>query len=145
MNEKKIILGIETSCDETGVSIIEEDKNGKIKILSNVVSSQFDIHKEFGGVVPELAARSHVEKIDLITKKAINDSGVNLNDVSAIASIDSLYLPAPHIVQVLDAESAYLPAIHTKQSDMLSCMFTSEASSSKYLPASQLKQSSIES
>ena len=86
MNEKKIILGIETSCDETAVSIIEEDKNGKIKILSNVVSSQFNIHKEFGGVVPELAARSHVEKIDLIAKKAINESGVNLNDVSAIAS-----------------------------------------------------------
>ncbi len=86
MNEKKIILGIETSCDETAVSIIEENKNGKIKILSNVVSSQFDIHKEFGGVVPELAARSHVEKIDLIAKKAINESGVNLNDVSAIAS-----------------------------------------------------------
>ena len=86
MNEKKIILGIETSCDETAVSIIEEDKNGKIKILSNVVSSQFDIHKEFGGVVPELAARSHVEKIDLIAKKAINESGVDLNDVSAIAS-----------------------------------------------------------
>ena len=86
MNEKKIILGIETSCDETAVSIIEEDKNGKIKILSNVVSSQFDIHKEFGGVVPELAARSHVEKIDLIAKKAIDESGINLSDVSAIAS-----------------------------------------------------------
>ena len=86
MNEKKIILGIETSCDETAVSIIEEDKNCKIKILSNVVSSQFDIHKEFGGVVHELAARSHVEKIDLIAKKAINESGVNLKDVSAIAS-----------------------------------------------------------
>ena len=86
MNEKKIILGIETSCDETAVSIIEEDKNGKIKILSNIVSSQFDIHKEFGGVVPELAARSHVEKIDLIAKKAITESGVNLNDVSAIAA-----------------------------------------------------------
>ncbi len=86
MNEKKIILGIETSCDETAVSIIEEDKNGKIKILSNVVSSQFDIHKEFGGVVPELAARSHVEKIDLIAKKAITESGVNLKDVSAIAA-----------------------------------------------------------
>ena len=86
MNEKKIILGIETSCDETAVSIIEEDKNGEINILSNIVSSQFDIHKEFGGVVPELAARSHVEKIDLIAKKAIDESGVKLNEVSAIAS-----------------------------------------------------------
>ena len=52
MNEKNIILGIETSCDETAVSIIEEDKNDEIKILSNVVSSQFAIHEEFGGVVP---------------------------------------------------------------------------------------------
>ena len=86
MNEKKIILGIETSCDETAVSIIEEDKNGKIKILSNVVSSQFDIHKEFGGVVPELAARAHIEKIDLITKKALDESGINLNDVDAVAT-----------------------------------------------------------
>ncbi len=86
MSKKKIILGIETSCDETAVSIIEEDKDEKIKILSNVVSSQFDIHKEFGGVVPELAARSHVEKIDLITKKALDESGVSLNDISAIAS-----------------------------------------------------------
>ncbi len=86
MNEKKIILGIETSCDETAVSIIEEDKNGKIKILSNVVSSQFDIHKEFGGVVPELAARSHVEKIDLIAKKAIKKSGIGLKNITAIAS-----------------------------------------------------------
>ena len=66
--------------------VLEEDKNGKIKILSNVVSSQFDIHKEFGGVVPELAARSHVEKIDLIAKKAIDESGLDLSDVSAIAS-----------------------------------------------------------
>ena len=83
---KKIIIGIETSCDETAVSIIKESENGKVKILSNVVSSQFDIHKEFGGVVPELAARSHVEKIDLIAKKAIEESGVSITDVSAIAS-----------------------------------------------------------
>ena len=48
-------------------------------ILSNIVSSQVDIHKEFGGVVPELAARSHIEKIDLITKKAIDESGIKMN------------------------------------------------------------------
>ena len=61
MNKKITILGIESSCDETAASIIQE-KNGEINILSNIVSSQFDIHKEFGGVVPELAARAHVEK-----------------------------------------------------------------------------------
>ena len=86
MSKKPIILGIETSCDETAVSLIQEEDNGIPKILSNIVSSQFDIHKEFGGVVPELAARSHVEKIDLISKKAIKESGVQLNDISAIAA-----------------------------------------------------------
>ena len=86
MTEKPIILGIETSCDETAVSLIQDDKSGVPKILSNIVSSQFDIHKEFGGVVPELAARSHVEKIDLIAKKAIKESGVSLDKISAIAS-----------------------------------------------------------
>ena len=86
MTEKPIILGIETSCDETAVSLIQDDKSGVPKILSNIVSSQFDIHKEFGGVVPELAARSHVEKIDLIAKRAIKESGVSLDKISAIAS-----------------------------------------------------------
>ena len=86
MTEKPIILGIETSCDETAVAIIQDDESGVPKILSNIISSQFDIHKEFGGVVPELAARSHVEKIDLIAKKAIDESGVSLDKVSAIAA-----------------------------------------------------------
>ena len=86
MAEKPIILGIETSCDETAVSLIQDDESGIPKILSNVISSQFDIHKEFGGVVPELAARSHVEKIDLIAKQAIKESNVSLDKVSAIAT-----------------------------------------------------------
>ena len=66
MSKKPIILGIESSCDETAAAVIQDNENGVPKILSNVVSSQFDIHKEFGGVVPELAARAHIEKIDLI-------------------------------------------------------------------------------
>jgi len=86
MAEKPIILGIETSCDETAVSLIQDDESGIPKILSNVISSQFDVHKEFGGVVPDLAARSHVEKIDLITKQAIKQSNVSLDKVSAIAA-----------------------------------------------------------
>ena len=85
MNKSPIILGIETSCDETAVSIIQDNESGIPKILSNIVSSQFDIHKEFGGVVPELAARSHVEKINLIAKKALDESGVTLNKISAVA------------------------------------------------------------
>ena len=71
MSKKPIILGIESSCDETAAAIIEDNDKGVPKILSNIVSSQFDIHKKFGGVVPELAARSHVEKIDLITNEAL--------------------------------------------------------------------------
>ena len=75
MSKKPLILGIETSCDETAASIITENEQGIPVVLSNIVSSQIDVHKEFGGVVPELAARSHIEKIDLIVKKAIKDSG----------------------------------------------------------------------
>ena len=86
MNKNPIILGIETSCDETAVSIIQDNESGIPKILSNIVSSQFDIHKEFGGVVPELAARSHVEKINLIAKKALEESGISLDKVSAVAA-----------------------------------------------------------
>ena len=86
MKKKAIILGIESSCDETAVALIEENENGVPSILSNVVSSQVDIHKEFGGVVPELAARSHIEKIDLIAKKAIRESGKNLEDIDAVAA-----------------------------------------------------------
>ena len=85
MSKKITVLGIESSCDETAASIIQEE-SGKIKILSNIVSSQFDIHKEFGGVVPELAARAHVEKIDLIVEKAISESKIKLNEVDAIAA-----------------------------------------------------------
>ena len=86
MSKKPLILGIETSCDETAASIITESEQGKPIILSNVVSSQVNVHKEFGGVVPELAARSHIEKIDWIVQKAINDSGAKINEIDAIAS-----------------------------------------------------------
>ena len=86
MDKKPIILGIESSCDETAASIITENEQGYPKILSSIISSQVDIHKEFGGVVPELAARSHIEKIDSITKKAIDDSGIKMEEIDAVAS-----------------------------------------------------------
>tara|TARA_A100001015_G_C14954860_1_gene698318 strand:+ start:348 stop:1421 length:1074 start_codon:yes stop_codon:yes gene_type:complete len=86
MRKKTVILGIESSCDETAASVITEDEKGIPLVLSNVVSSQVDIHKEFGGVVPELAARSHIEKIDWIVQKAINDSGRKIEEIDAVAS-----------------------------------------------------------
>ena len=86
MSKKPLILGIESSCDETAASIISENDQGNPIVLSNVVSSQVDIHKEFGGVVPELAARSHIEKIDGIVQKAIVDSGIDIKEIDAVAS-----------------------------------------------------------
>ena len=84
MSKKPYILGIESSCDETAASIISENDQGNPIILSNVISSQKDVHKEFGGVVPELAARSHIEKIDWIVEKAIKDSGIKINEIDAL-------------------------------------------------------------
>ena len=86
MSKKPIILGIESSCDETAASIITENEQEIPTILSNIISSQVDIHKEFGGVVPELAARAHIEKIDLITKKAVVESGIKIEDIDAVAA-----------------------------------------------------------
>ena len=86
MSKKPLILGIETSCDETAASIITENDQGNPIVLSNIVSSQVEVHKEFGGVVPELAARSHVEKIDWIVKKAIDKSGKKISEIDAVAS-----------------------------------------------------------
>ena len=77
-----LVLGIESSCDETAAAVIENGKN----TLSNVVSSQVDIHKEFGGVVPELASRKHIEAIIPIIKKSLKDAKVNLQDINGIAA-----------------------------------------------------------
>jgi N6-L-threonylcarbamoyladenine synthase len=86
MNKKPLILGIESSCDETAAAVITENEQGTPVVLSNIISSQVKVHKEFGGVVPELAARSHIEKIDSIVKKALEDSGVKIEDIDAVAS-----------------------------------------------------------
>ena len=86
MSKKPLILGIETSCDETAASLITENEQGNPIVLSSIVSSQIDVHKEFGGVVPELAARSHMEKIDWIVQKAIDESGRKNEEIDAVAS-----------------------------------------------------------
>ena len=86
MNKKPLILGIESSCDETAASLITENEQGFPVVLSNIISSQAEVHKEFGGVVPELAARSHIEKIDWIVQKAIDDSGRKIEEIDAVAS-----------------------------------------------------------
>ena len=85
MKKQLTFLGIETSCDETAASIVREGFNGNGEILSNIVSSQVEDHKEFGGVVPEVAARAHVEKIDIIINKALTESKINIKDIDGIA------------------------------------------------------------
>jgi len=77
-----LVLGIESSCDETAAAVVENGNN----TLSNVVSSQVDIHKEFGGVVPELASRKHIETIIPIIKKSLKDAKINLQDIDGIAA-----------------------------------------------------------
>jgi len=79
--ENILILGIESSCDETSVSVV---RNGR-EVLSNVINSQIDIHKEYGGVVPEIASRCHTEVINQITKQAVKEAGIKLEDIDAIA------------------------------------------------------------
>ena len=85
MKKRALILGIETSCDETAAAILEESRESIPNLLSNIVSSQEQLHKKFGGVVPELAARSHIDKIDLIVNEALKKSGKKLKDIDAIA------------------------------------------------------------
>ena len=83
LREKKdvVILAIESSCDETAVSVV---KNGR-EVLSNIVASQIDIHKKFGGVVPEVASRNHVMAISGCYKEALKEAGISENEIDAIA------------------------------------------------------------
>ena len=86
MKKKLTFLGIETSCDETAAAVVKENTDGTGEILSNIVSSQIEEHREFGGIVPEVAARAHVEKIEFIVQKAINESNLNLENLDGIAA-----------------------------------------------------------
>ena len=81
MKKDILVLGIESSCDETAASVV---KNGR-EVLSNVIYSQIDLHKLYGGVVPEIASRKHIEKINMVVKEALSDAGVKLTDIDAIA------------------------------------------------------------
>jgi N6-L-threonylcarbamoyladenine synthase len=81
MKKDVLIMGIETSCDETAVAII---KNGR-EMVANVVASQIESHKRFGGVVPEIASRHHVEQITIVLEEAMNQAGISFQELDAIA------------------------------------------------------------
>ena len=72
-----IVSGIESSCDETSVAVV---KNGR-EVLSNVIDTQIKIHEQFGGVVPEIASRNHIEAISRVAKKALEEAGIRFEDI----------------------------------------------------------------
>ena len=95
------ILAIETSCDETGAAIYKTNKG----ILSNALFSQIDLHKQFGGVVPEIASRSHLEKIGTIVQKALDDAKITLEDIDTIAVVSKPGLPGSLLVGLCFAKA----------------------------------------
>lgn len=99
------VLGIETSCDETAASVVALDAGGAPKILSDIVLSQIEEHAAFGGVVPEIAARAHVEALDGIIEAALSDSGVDVADIDAIAATAGPGLVGGLIVGLMTAKA----------------------------------------
>jgi N6-L-threonylcarbamoyladenine synthase len=77
-----LILGIETSCDETAAAVAEDGR----RVLSSVVSSQLDLHRKFGGVVPEIASRAHLELVFPAVEECLYSSGAGINDIDAVSS-----------------------------------------------------------
>lgn len=102
MEEKDVlILAIESSCDETAAAVV---KNGRI-VLSNVISSQIDLHTLFGGVVPEIASRKHMEQINQVIEQALFEAGVTLDDITAIAVTYGPGLVGALLVGVAEAKA----------------------------------------
>ena len=103
MSEKEdvLILAIESSCDETAAAVV---KNGR-EVLSNVINTQIAIHTEYGGVVPEIASRKHIENINPVIKKALEDAGVTLDDIDAIGVTYGPGLVGALLVGVAEAKA----------------------------------------
>ncbi|HMQ95863.1 MAG TPA: tRNA (adenosine(37)-N6)-threonylcarbamoyltransferase complex transferase subunit TsaD, partial [Candidatus Saccharibacteria bacterium] len=102
------ILGIESSCDETAAAVVEDGK----RLLSNVVNTQIDIHAEYGGVIPEIAARSHLEVINPVIHKALTDAACTWDDIDAIAVTYAPGLIGSLLIGTLAART--LAIIHDK-------------------------------
>ena len=103
MSETKdvLILAIESSCDETAAAVV---KNGR-EVLSNVISSQIELHKLYGGVVPEIASRKHIEKINQVIEEALEEANVTLNDIDAIGVTYGPGLVGALLVGVAEAKA----------------------------------------
>src|SRR3982751_5307125 len=80
------VLGLETSCDETAAAVVRRASDGRVEVLSSVIASQIAAHAPFGGVVPEIAARAHVESIDAIAAKALAKAGLGYDRLTGVAA-----------------------------------------------------------
>jgi N6-L-threonylcarbamoyladenine synthase len=107
-----VILGIETTCDETAASVVERDDNGRGRIISDIVLSQVSEHAEFGGVVPEIAARAHVEALDRIIAKAMAEAQISFGELDGIAAAAGPGLIGGVIVGLTTAKA--LALVHGK-------------------------------
>ena len=101
MNEHTVILSIESSCDETAAAVTV---NGR-QVLSNVIYSQIDLHTIYGGVVPEIASRKHIEKINQVIRKALADADHTLDSIDAVAVTYGPGLVGALLVGVAEAKS----------------------------------------
>ena len=101
MEKDVLILAIESSCDETAAAVV---KNGR-DVLSNVISSQIELHKLYGGVVPEIASRKHIEKINQVITEALEESHTTLDDLDAIAVTYGPGLVGALLVGVAEAKA----------------------------------------
>ncbi|MDE2135231.1 MAG: tRNA (adenosine(37)-N6)-threonylcarbamoyltransferase complex transferase subunit TsaD [Alphaproteobacteria bacterium] len=104
------VLGIETSCDETAAAVVRGAGRGPGEILSNVVFSQLDAHRPYGGVVPEIAARAHVEMLDSIVERALGEAETKLGEVNAVAATAGPGLVGGVMVGLLTAKALALAA-----------------------------------
>lgn len=133
------VLGIETSCDETAAAVVEDGK----RLLSNVVSSQIDIHSQYGGVVPEVAARSHLEVINPVINQAVSEAGLDWDDIDAIAVTYAPGLIGSLLVGTLAARTIALLRdkplypIHHVEAHVYANFITESTNDSLQLPSKQ--------
>jgi len=99
------VLGIETSCDETAAAVVRRTADGRGKILSNVVRAQLDLHRAYGGVVPEIAARAHVDLLDAAVAQALAEAGIGVEDLDGVAAAAGPGLIGGLIVGVTTAKA----------------------------------------
>ena len=131
-NSDVLILAIESSCDETAASVV---KNGR-EVLSNVIYTQIALHTKYGGVVPEIASRKHIEKINQVIEQALQDAGVTLQDITAIAVTYGPGLVGALLVGVAEAKAisfaAGIPLVHSERNCLRSHHRSSQRSAHIY-------------